>query len=129
LHDIGKVKTTVKRKGRWTAYNHDMVGAEMAEEILKKLSDNRDFHKMIIMLIKHHMSYLYITKNLPFGDIKGLVNSGDIHDIALITFCDRIGRGEISNKRKKEILDDINNFVEEMKNRGAKNIQKLNISF
>ncbi|MPQ43116.1 HDIG domain-containing metalloprotein [Clostridium tarantellae] len=129
LHDIGKITTTIKRKGRWTSYNHDMVGSKMGEEILIKLSNNRDFNKKVTMLIKHHMSYLYVAKNLPFGDIKELVSSGDIHDIALVTFCDRVGRGEMSIERKKEILDDINNFVEEMERRGAKNIQKLNITF
>lgn len=33
LHDLGKAPTTRLRKGRITAYDHDRVGAEMAEEV------------------------------------------------------------------------------------------------
>ena len=111
LHDLGKEKTTIMRKGRWTAYNHDRVGAEMARRLLREVSADKEFNERVCNLTRHHMSYLYITKRLPFGDIKSMVENTDINDVALLTLCDRLGRGEISEKNKKKIIDSLNEFI------------------
>lgn len=111
LHDIGKEKTTLKRNGRWTAYDHDRVGAEMSHRLLREVSEDKEFNEMVSNMIKHHMSYLYVTKRLPFGDINSMIESTDIHDVALLTFCDRVGRGELSEVRRKKITDSLNDFI------------------
>ena len=111
LHDLGKEKTTMMRKGRWTAYNHDRVGAEMTRRLLREISDDKEFNDIVCNLTRHHMSYLYITKRLPFGDIKSMVENTDINDVALLTLCDRLGRGEQSEENKEKILDSLNEFI------------------
>lgn len=111
LHDLGKEKTTMMRKGRWTAYNHDRVGSEMVRRLLREVSHDKEFNDVVCNLTRHHMSYLYITKRLPFGDIKSMSESTDINDVALLTLCDRLGRGEISQENKEKIVQSLNDFI------------------
>jgi len=39
------------------------------------------------------MQILYVVNDLPFKDIQGMKTRGDIHEIALLGLCDRLGRG------------------------------------
>lgn len=59
LHDIGKPKTLsmgYDRKKRWTEkfHNHNVIGAEMAQEILKRLKFPNDRIEKICWLINNH---------------------------------------------------------------------------
>ncbi len=51
LHDIGKPKCKVG----YTFYQHDKVGCQMTEKILKRLKFSNDAIKKITNLISHHM--------------------------------------------------------------------------
>ncbi|MEA4842016.1 MAG: HDIG domain-containing protein [[Clostridium] symbiosum] len=92
LHDIGKAKTTRMRRGKITAYDHDTVGAELCIEFLSHLTEDEAFIKMVSMLVKYHMHTLYILKSLPFANIQGMNAETKIEEIALLGFCDRMGR-------------------------------------
>ena len=127
LHDIGKKDTTKMRKGRWTAYDHDRVGAKLAENILRNVVEDDKFIRDVSNLIRYHMSYLYIDKNLPFAKPEEMVLNSDLHDIALLTYCDRVGRGEKSLDEKKKILNSINDFIEKTNSITNKKYEKLNI--
>ncbi|MDZ4992851.1 HDIG domain-containing protein [Clostridium perfringens] len=127
LHDIGKKDTTKIRKGRWTAYDHDRVGANLAKNILSNVIEDEKFIQDVSNLIKYHMSYLYIDKNLPFVKPEEMVSNSDLHDIALLTYCDRVGRGEKSLDEKKRILNSINDFIEKTNSITNKKYEKLNI--
>ncbi|HHD2751662.1 TPA: HDIG domain-containing metalloprotein [Clostridium perfringens] len=127
LHDIGKKDTTKMRKGRWTAYDHDRVGANLAENILRNVVEDDKFIRDVSNLIRYHMSYLYIDKNLPFAKPEEMVLNSDLHDIALLTYCDRVGRGEKSLDEKKKILNSINDFIEKTNSITNKKYEKLNI--
>ena len=127
LHDIGKKDTTKMRKGRWTAYDHDRVGAKLAENILRNVVEDDKFILDVSNLIRYHMSYLYIDKNLPFAKPEEMVLNSDLHDIALLTYCDRVGRGEKSLDEKKKILNSINDFIEKTNSITNKKYEKLNI--
>lgn len=127
LHDIGKKDTTKMRKGRWTAYDHDRVGAEIAKNILRSVVEDEKFIIDVSNLIRYHMSYLYVDKNLPFVKPEEMVLNSDLHDIALLTYCDRIGRGEKSLEEKRKILNSINDFIEKTNNITNKKYKKLNI--
>lgn len=127
LHDIGKKETTKMRKGRWTSYEHDKVGAEKAKSILEKVVHDEKFVINVKNLIRYHMSYLYIVKNLPFIKPQDIVMDSDIYDVALLTYCDRIGRGEKTLKEKNEILKSINEFIEKINLITNKKYEMLNI--
>ena len=107
LHDLGKITTTVKRKGRWTSYNHDTVGYNMVKELLTKETDDIQFIEKICELVKFHMHHIYILKNLPFGNTKELIKSNNINDILLIFACDKLGRGDQNNEDRNRIFDEV----------------------
>lgn len=92
LHDVGKPGTTKVRKGRITSYNHDNEGARLSRELLEFYTNDNDFIYKVSMLVKYHMHMLYVLKGLPFGNPSQMIKDTDIHDIALLCKCDRLGR-------------------------------------
>lgn len=55
LHDIGKVYTMTVKDGKVHFYNHEYVGADIVEDILKDLKYDNDTIKEVQFLIKNHM--------------------------------------------------------------------------
>ncbi|MEQ8198886.1 MAG: HDIG domain-containing metalloprotein [Clostridiaceae bacterium] len=106
FHDIGKLTTTKKRKGRWTSYNHDKEGSE-------KVSN----------LVKYHMHYLYVEKNLPFADIQGLVKETSVNDLYLLSIADRCGRGGLTESERNNIEISVDEFKRKIKRFKHKQIQ------
>ena len=47
------------------------------------------------------MQPLFIAKNLPFSDIRGMLSEVDLDEISLFSLCDRLGRGNMSPERLK----------------------------
>lgn len=92
LHDIGKPDTTKEHEGKITSYNHEMIGEKLAEEFLFKMGCNEQFIKKVKSLIRWHMQILFVVKNSKFADIKEMMKQTDINEIALLGFCDRMGR-------------------------------------
>lgn len=93
LHDIGKPDTTKKRRGRITAYDHDRVGADLSCALLRQVTAESDFSKAVVALVRYHMQPLYVVKDLPFQDIAGMKAHTDVAEVALLSYCDRLGRG------------------------------------
>lgn len=106
LHDIGKPSTTRKRKGKITSYDHDKVGAKLAEEFLLKVEQDKKFIKEVSALVRFHMHILFVLNNLPFADISSMKEQVDINEIALLGYCDRMGRLNVdSSKEEKNIKE------------------------
>jgi len=104
LHDIGKPPTTKLRKGKMTSYDHDKVGAELSKEFLHTFTDDAEFVNEVYQLIRYHMQILFVVKDLPFADIKGLKLNADIKELALLGLCNRFGRqGSDRTKEEKNI--------------------------
>jgi len=55
LHDVGKAETTREIEGRIRAFGHDRKGAEIAQDILKRLEMKADAAETVVWLVKHHM--------------------------------------------------------------------------
>ena len=92
LHDIGKPDTTRSRRGRITAYDHDRVGAGQAGALLRQVTDETDFSEAVVQLVRYHMQPLYVVKGLPFADIGGMKANTSVAEVALLSYCDRLGR-------------------------------------
>ncbi|MGE4353422.1 MAG: HD domain-containing protein [Oscillospiraceae bacterium] len=92
LHDIGKPPVTRARKGKITAYDHDREGYRLAGDFLSALTDETDFIENVMWLVRYHMQVLYVTHGLPFQDIPGMRAHTDSYDVALLGYCDRLGR-------------------------------------
>ena len=56
-------------------------------------------------LVRWHMQILFVAKKLPFANLKTMARETDIHDLALLGLCDRLGRaGADETEAKKEVL-------------------------
>lgn len=92
LHDIGKPDTTRNRKGKITSYDHDKVGAQLSVDFLRELTTEEDFIHKVSAMVRYHMHMLYVLRDLPYGDVSGMLRRVDIDEIALLCRCDRLGR-------------------------------------
>lgn len=112
LHDIGKGTTTKVRKGRITSYNHDKEGEKLSVKFLKCFTEDDEFIKGVSKLVRWHMQPLFVNKNLPFKDIETMAKEVSIKEIALISLCDRLGRGGMSKEKREEEIKAVELFVE-----------------
>ncbi|MBM3286886.1 MAG: HD domain-containing protein [Candidatus Eisenbacteria bacterium] len=55
LHDLGKVATRHEAAGRVTFYNHQVVGARMADQILRRLRYSGEERERVVHLVEQHM--------------------------------------------------------------------------
>ena len=92
LHDIGKAETTNEENGRITAYDHDKVGARKAVAFLEEFTEDEGFIRETAALIRWHMQILFVAKSMQFADIKSMAEETDIEEVALLGYCDRMGR-------------------------------------
>ncbi|MBU3128127.1 HDIG domain-containing protein [Clostridium tagluense] len=111
LHDLGKAPTTKIRKGKITSYDHDTVGADLCRKFLGTFTEEEEFIKRVTALVRWHMQTLFVMKDLPFGDVKGMAQEISIKEIALLSECDRLGRGELSKIKIKEEKENIKAFI------------------
>ncbi|EJO5347560.1 HD domain-containing protein [Clostridium botulinum] len=112
LHDIGKGTTTRIRKGRITSYNHDKEGEKLSIKFLKCFTQDEEFINGVSKLVRWHMQPLFVNKDLPFQDIRAMVKEVKIKEIALISLCDRLGRGGMSKGKREEEIKAIDLFLE-----------------
>ena len=111
LHDIGKAPTTRVKKGRIIAYDHDKIGGEMAIEFLKKLTDEDAFIDKVSKLVRWHMQILFVVKELPFAELNKMMSQVSYKEVALLGFCDRLGRGELKEDKIQQEKDTIKKFL------------------
>lgn len=104
LHDIGKPPTTKVRKGKITSYDHEKVGAELAGEFLREFFADDGFINDVCALVRWHMQILHVVRGMSFADIKSMKGDADVNEVALLGFCDRMGRkGSDIEKEKHNI--------------------------
>ncbi|HWQ77656.1 MAG TPA: HDIG domain-containing protein [Anaerovoracaceae bacterium] len=109
LHDIGKAETTKDDRGRITAYDHDRAGAPRAEEFLKEFLDDKvqadkELIRRIVALVRWHMQILFVVKSMKFADIKTMRENVVPEEVALLGYCDRMGRLNADRKAENENL-------------------------
>lgn len=101
LHDIGKAETTKNKKGKITAYNHETVGADLCVKFLQEFTTDDTFIQKVKGLVRWHMQILHVVKEMPFADIKSMKEETDIREVALLGFCDRMGRTNVDTIKEK----------------------------
>jgi putative nucleotidyltransferase with HDIG domain len=105
LHDIGKPDTTKIRKGKITAYDHEKVGEALCKEFLREFTTDEKFIKKVSSMIRWHMQILHVVKDLPFADIETMKEDTDINEIALLGFCDRMGRTKVDMEKEMNNIE------------------------
>ncbi len=114
LHDIGKPDTTKIRNGRITSYDHDKVGADLTRKFLSEYVKDNVFIEKVAELVRWHMQILFVINNLPFADISTMKKRTDINEVALLGFCDRMGRLGVNQEEEenniKKFLNKVNKY-------------------
>ena len=95
LHDIAKPVCRKEEKDEVVFYGHQVVGAKMAREILKRLRFKNEIIDKVCLLIKHHMFVYEIGKVTESGVRRLLrrVGKENIGDLLNLRIADRIGSG------------------------------------
>jgi len=95
LHDIAKPRTKEGKGEDATFYNHEVVGARMAEKILRRLCFPKKDIEKIRKLVRYHLFY-YNVGEVTESSVRRLVrNVGqeNINDLLQLRYADRIGSG------------------------------------
>ena len=112
LHDLGKAPATRNTKGRITSYDHDKLGEKLAVEFLKELTNDQVFIRQVSKMVRWHMQILFITKKLPFAELKKMLAEVPAQEIGLLGLCDRLGRGNMTAAKKLDEEKSILTFLE-----------------
>ena len=113
LHDLGKVPATKVRKGKITAYDHDKMGVELVFGFLQEFTEDADFVSKAAALVRWHMQILFVVKDMPFARPKEMLQQVPLEEIALLGYCDRMGRGEMTKERADKEEENIRIFMQE----------------
>ncbi|RLC61319.1 MAG: hypothetical protein DRI48_10895 [Chloroflexi bacterium] len=95
LHDVGKPRTKQGEGEEATFYNHEIVGARMAREILERLAFPGQFVKDVAHLVRYHLFYYNVGEVTESGVRRFLSRVGVeyIDDLIKVREADRIGSG------------------------------------
>lgn len=104
LHDIGKPETTKLRKGRLTAYDHDIVGEQIARRFLEAVTEERELIDQVANLVRFHMQPFLAVRNRKFARLDELTRIGDWREVALLGLCDRLGRGGVDEAEERQVI-------------------------
>ncbi|HBV87378.1 MAG TPA: phosphohydrolase [Desulfosporosinus sp.] len=116
LHDLGKAPATKVTKGRITSYDHDKMGERLAAKFLKEVNSDDEFSLQVTKMVRWHMQILFVTKGLPFADIRKMAAEVSIDEVALLGLCDRLGRGDMTLDKKLIEEKSIVTFLEKCHN-------------
>lgn len=74
LHDVGKPPTFQIRDGKIRFYEHSRVGAEMSENILRRLRFSNDETQAIVTCVDNHMKFANV-KEMREGKLKRFMST------------------------------------------------------
>lgn len=107
LHDVGKPRTRrwkskangkkvrAGKRGDWTFYSHQVVGAKITIAILERLKFNKDIIEQAGLLVYEHM-FVYDPDVVSLAGVRRLlsrVGAEHIDDLIKVREADRIGSG------------------------------------
>ena len=93
-HDFGKISTTKLRKGKLTAYGHEVESVNLAHKFLNRLTNKISLKKEVLNLVKLHMKPNQIYNTSKKKSMMKLWDDA-IHpnDLILLAKADSLGRG------------------------------------
>jgi poly(A) polymerase/tRNA nucleotidyltransferase (CCA-adding enzyme) len=95
LHDVGKPRTKRGEGRDSTFYNHEVVGAEMAAQMLDRLRFPKAVVEKVAHLVRWHLFYYNVGEVTEAGVRRFLRKVGPEHveDLLKVREADRIGSG------------------------------------
>ena len=95
LHDIAKPQTKRGEGTYATFYNHDHVGARVAEKILSRLRFSKEIIEKVKLLVDNHMFY-YNPNEVGESSVRKLIKKvglENIKELIELRIADRLGSG------------------------------------
>jgi len=95
FHDIGKPKTKRGKGKKATFYNHEIVGAKMTFQIMKRLRFSKKDTEKVVKLVRYHFFY-YNVDEVTESSVRRLlrkVGKDSIEELLQLRQADRIGSG------------------------------------
>ena len=95
FHDIGKPRSKRGEGLRSTFYGHEVIGAKMVAQIMKRLKFSKDITEQVVKLVRYHM-FFYNVGEVTESSVRRLmvnVGSKNIEDLIKVREADRIGSG------------------------------------
>lgn len=102
LHDIAKPRTDM---GNGHFYGHDAMGAQMVEEILRRMKFPQAEVKRVVLLIKNHMFYYPHMQDDMTEEEKNNIELHQWSDSAVRRFIQRVGIDNIDDLFKLRLAD------------------------
>ncbi len=95
LHDIGKPRVKEGEGENATFYNHEIVGARITREVLKRLKFKKKDIEKITLLVRYHLFYYNVGEVSESSVRRLLKNVGkeNIEELLEVRMADRIGSG------------------------------------
>jgi tRNA nucleotidyltransferase (CCA-adding enzyme) len=95
FHDVSKPETKRVTKTGTSFYGHEVVGARVARETLKKLAFPRETVQKVEKLVRYHMFFSDTDQITPSAVRRLIAKVGKDHiwDLINLRICDRIGTG------------------------------------
>jgi len=121
FHDIGKPRTDM---GNGHFYGHDKVGAEIAEEIMKRMKFSNAEIQKVLILIRNHMFYYPHIKEDMSEEEKGKIEMHQWTDAAVRRFIQRVGQENIEDLFRLRLADAESNPNSDFKPKEITELQK-----
>jgi putative nucleotidyltransferase with HDIG domain len=93
LHDIGKPKTKLHENGKWTFKKHNVVGEEIAQELMDRLDFSVKQKNKILFMIKHHMFLMSAPSVFQISNKKvadRFIDSPHSQDLLMLFYLDAL---------------------------------------
>lgn len=121
LHDVGKPRTRAfsDKTQDWTFYDHDRVGAEVAEPILTRLRFSNDERARIVSLVRHHLFHYDGWSDAAVRRWIRRVGPERVHDLYALNEADLRGKGSAFDERQLDALTALSAHVEKVLAEGA----------
>lgn len=114
-HDFGKITTTKLKKGKLTAYNHEVESELLAKIFLNRLTNKIILKKEVLNLVKLHMKPNQMYNSAKKKSMMNLWDSAIYpEDLILLSKADSLGRG--IKKDYTEVENNLNISLNEYKN-------------
>lgn len=99
LHDVGKPVCVRRDEERLTFYGHTEKGAQMAEEVLKRLRRSRATRERVAYLVRNHLRHLQAPQ-MRLATLKRFLGEDGIDELLELTRIDALSaNGDLQHYR------------------------------
>jgi len=121
LHDVGKPRSRAHsdKTQDWTFYDHDKIGAEIADPICERLRFSNDERARIVALVRHHLFHYDAWTDQAVRRWIKRVGPGLVDDLYVLNEADLRGKGAVFQEKDLLPLESLKVHVARVLAEGA----------